>query len=133
MRFDHYQFNLVIIKQAEDAEIREMFCRLQNGKPLNSAEKRNAMKSDMRDFCAELSQHDSGEGEHLEIASVKCVDLAYAIAEHEAASCVSNARFFVAELARINCDQRGTKSPGTARSDSPGSATKSSMAKSASS
>lgn len=76
-RFDHYQFNLVIIKEAEDAEIREMFCRLQNGKPLNSAEKRNAMKSDMRDFCAELAKHDffkavrfgNGRMQHQQVAA----------------------------------------------------------------
>ncbi|MEQ8846103.1 DUF262 domain-containing protein [Botrimarina sp.] len=52
-----YQFSVVIIKRAHEAEIREMFCRLQNGKPLNAAEKRNAMVSQMRDFCEQLSEH----------------------------------------------------------------------------
>lgn len=58
MRLEHYQFNLVVIKSAQDADIREMFCRLQNGKPLNSAEKRNAMVSGGRDFCVTLANHD---------------------------------------------------------------------------
>ncbi|QDV11476.1 HNH endonuclease [Rosistilla oblonga] len=55
--FDMFNFSVVIIRDASDAEIREMFCRLQNGKPLNAAEKRNAMASDMRDFCATLAKH----------------------------------------------------------------------------
>ncbi len=55
--FDLYQFSLVVIDDSSDDEIREMFCRLQNGKPLNAAEKRNAMVSSMRDFCAELAEH----------------------------------------------------------------------------
>jgi hypothetical protein len=76
-RFDLYQFNLVIIKQAEDAEIREMFCRLQNGKPLNAAEKRNAMTGAMRDYCADLAQHkffesvrfSNGRMQHQQVAA----------------------------------------------------------------
>jgi hypothetical protein len=56
-KLELYQFSIVIIKESSDDEIREMFCRLQNGKPLNSAEKRNAMVSNMRDFCADLAEH----------------------------------------------------------------------------
>ncbi len=56
-QFDMFNFSVVIIRDASDAEIREMFCRLQNGKPLNAAEKRNAMVSEMRNFCAKLSEH----------------------------------------------------------------------------
>jgi hypothetical protein len=56
-KFDMFNFSVVIIRDASNAEIREMFCRLQNGKPLNSAEKRNAMVSGMRDFCAKLAEH----------------------------------------------------------------------------
>ena len=55
--FDMFNFSVVIIREATDAEIREMFCRMQNGKPLNEAEKRNAMVSNIRDFCAELAEH----------------------------------------------------------------------------
>ena len=56
--FDLYQLSLVVIEEASGEMIREMFCRLQNGKSLNSAEKRNAMVSGMRDFCADLADHD---------------------------------------------------------------------------
>ena len=55
--FDMFNFSVVIIRDASDAEIREMFCRLQNGKPLNAAEKRNAVVSGMRDFCSTLAKH----------------------------------------------------------------------------
>ncbi len=55
--FDMFNFSVVIIRNATDAEIREMFCRLQNGKPLNAAEKRNAMASEMREFCASMATH----------------------------------------------------------------------------
>ena len=55
--FDMFNFSVVIIRDASDEEIREMFCRLQNGKPLNAAEKRNAMVSQMRDFCSSLAKH----------------------------------------------------------------------------
>jgi hypothetical protein len=65
MRLEHYQFNLVQIRNAKDDEIREMFCRLQNGKPLNSAEKRNASASAMRDFCAEVARHAFFERVHF--------------------------------------------------------------------
>ncbi|HET6249171.1 MAG TPA: DUF262 domain-containing protein [Tepidisphaeraceae bacterium] len=57
-RFELYQFSIVIVKESSDDEVREMFCRLQNGKPLNSAEKRNAMVSGMRDFCSLLAEHE---------------------------------------------------------------------------
>ncbi|MDA7861478.1 DUF262 domain-containing protein [bacterium] len=56
-KFDMFNFSVVIIRESSDEEIREMFCRLQNGKPLNAAEKRNAMVSKVRDFVAKLVEH----------------------------------------------------------------------------
>lgn len=56
-KFDMFNFSVVIIREASDPEIREMFCRLQNGKPLNAAEKRNAMVSNMRDYCFKIAEH----------------------------------------------------------------------------
>jgi hypothetical protein len=51
---DLYQLQITVIDEATDQEIRDMFCRLQNGTPLNSAEKRNAIPSRIRDFIADL-------------------------------------------------------------------------------
>src|SRR4051794_31572311 len=45
-------------KNASEAEIRDLFLRLQEGSSLNPAEKRNAMLGEMRDFVAGLA----GEG-----------------------------------------------------------------------
>ncbi len=55
--FETHNFSLVEIRGASDAEIREMFCRLQNGMPLNAAERRNAMVSAMRDFVDDVSRY----------------------------------------------------------------------------
>lgn len=51
---DLYQLDFTVIDEATDQEIRDMFCRLQNGTPLNAAEKRNAIVSNMRDFIDNL-------------------------------------------------------------------------------
>lgn len=51
---DLYQFSITVIDEADDDEVRDMFYRLQNGKPLNAAEKRNAVGGNMRDFIANL-------------------------------------------------------------------------------
>jgi hypothetical protein len=45
-----YELTVVILKKPSDNEVREMFKRLQLGEPLNSAERINAIKSEMRDF-----------------------------------------------------------------------------------
>lgn len=56
--FDDYEFDLVLIYDATDEELKELFARLQLGTPLNSAEKLNATPGNMRDFVKELSSHD---------------------------------------------------------------------------
>ena len=37
-----YELSIVVVEDAQDDEVEDMFLRLQNGVPLNSAEKRNA-------------------------------------------------------------------------------------------
>ncbi|MCY4581108.1 MAG: DUF262 domain-containing protein [Chloroflexi bacterium] len=48
--------SVVTLKEENDGEIEEMFLRLQNGSSLNSAEKRNAISGDTRDFIHEITQ-----------------------------------------------------------------------------
>ena len=52
---DLYQLQITVIDEASDQEIRDMFCRLQNGTPLNAAEKRNAIPGSIRDFISDLA------------------------------------------------------------------------------
>ena len=58
---DQLQFTNVTVSkidEATDAEIHELFLRLQRGEPLNAAERRNAMVGPVRDFVAGgLVQH----------------------------------------------------------------------------
>ena len=59
---DRLQFSTITIstiQQATDDEIRELFLRLQDGEPLNAAERRNAMTGPVRDFVADsMAKHD---------------------------------------------------------------------------
>lgn len=52
---DTYQLQLVEIHDATEYEVRDLFLRLQEGIPLNPAEKRNAMMGNMRDFIADIA------------------------------------------------------------------------------
>ena len=52
----NFEMTFVIVESATDVEVRDLFKRLQEGVPLNPAEKRNAIASKMRDFCADLAQ-----------------------------------------------------------------------------
>lgn len=58
---DRLEFAKVTVSELEDYDdeaIRELFQRLQKGEPLNSAERRNAMGTPVRDFVANvLAQH----------------------------------------------------------------------------
>lgn len=53
--FHEYQLTVTEIQDATELEVRGLFLRLQEGMPLNPAEKRNAMMGGMRDFVANLS------------------------------------------------------------------------------
>lgn len=54
---DMYQLDVVIISEASEEEVRDLFLRLQNGTDLKAQEKKNAMPGKMRDFCHELTEH----------------------------------------------------------------------------
>jgi 5-methylcytosine-specific restriction endonuclease McrA len=53
--FGAFGLSIHEIQGASDAEIRDLFLRLQEGTSLNPAEKRNAMMGQMRDFIADLA------------------------------------------------------------------------------
>lgn len=57
IRFDTYVLDVVVISEADEDEVREMFLRLQNGTSLKAQEKRNAMPGRMRDFVKGLVAH----------------------------------------------------------------------------
>lgn len=55
--FDNFDIFYDEIEDGEDQEIAEIFLRLQEGVPLNSAEKLNATIGEMRNFIFEVSRH----------------------------------------------------------------------------
>lgn len=57
IRFDIYPLDVVVITDAEEDDVRDMFLRLQNGTNLKAQEKRNAMPGNMRDFVKNLVSH----------------------------------------------------------------------------
>ena len=56
-QFDTYAFSVVILRDATDEEVEDMFLRLQNGTPLKAQERRNAITGNMRDFVNKVSEH----------------------------------------------------------------------------
>ena len=57
IRLDTYPLDVVLVEDADEDEVREMFLRLQNGTSLRAQEKRNAYPGNMRDFVRSLSDH----------------------------------------------------------------------------
>ena len=55
--FDTYSLDIVLVDDADEGEVREMFLRLQNGTTLRAQEKRNAYPGAMRDFVRSLASH----------------------------------------------------------------------------
>lgn len=55
--FDDFEIDFDEIEDASDVEIKEFFQRLQEGLPLTSSEKLNAVDSKLRDFCKRLVKH----------------------------------------------------------------------------
>lgn len=55
--FDDYELDYDEITEADEEDQKEFFQRLQEGLPLNSSEKLNAIHSKLRDFCNRLSKH----------------------------------------------------------------------------
>jgi hypothetical protein len=56
-RIHKYTLDVVIIQQATEDEIADLFFRLNNGTPLKPAEVRNAMPGEMTKVIRELAQH----------------------------------------------------------------------------
>ncbi|HUT93017.1 MAG TPA: DUF262 domain-containing protein [Thermoguttaceae bacterium] len=57
IRLDTYPLDIVLVDDADEDEVREMFLRLQNGTSLRAQEKRNAYPGQMRDFVRNLASH----------------------------------------------------------------------------
>ena len=57
-RFDSYALDIVVLEDAMQDEVEEMFLRLQNGSTLKAAEKRNALPGQMKHFIRDLSGHE---------------------------------------------------------------------------
>lgn len=57
IRFDTYSLDVVLVEDADEDDVREMFLRLQNGTSLRAQEKRNAYPGKMRDFVRSLAGH----------------------------------------------------------------------------
>jgi 5-methylcytosine-specific restriction endonuclease McrA len=58
MKLQNYQLDVVVFSNmATDEYIEDMFTRLQNGTPLNAAEKRRALPGNMRDLVSGLADH----------------------------------------------------------------------------
>ena len=57
-KFLDYKFDAVVLKGYTDERVREMFQRLQRGKPLNPAERLNAFPGDIVPAMRQLGNHD---------------------------------------------------------------------------
>ncbi|MFN8177680.1 MAG: DUF262 domain-containing protein [bacterium] len=57
IRFDTYPLDVVLVEDADEEEVRDMFLRLQNGTTLRAQERRNAYDGKMRDFVRSLVSH----------------------------------------------------------------------------
>lgn len=55
-RFKAAALDVVLIQNADEQDIEELFSRLNNGEPLNAAEKRNAMGGEMCEVIREISK-----------------------------------------------------------------------------
>lgn len=56
-KFTEYQLTMIILHNWVPDKIEDMFLRLQDGSPLNAAEKRRAISGTFRDVVRELSSH----------------------------------------------------------------------------
>lgn len=54
---DDFEIEYDVIESATDEDLKEFFQRLQQGMPLTSSEKLNAVHSKLRDYCRSLSKH----------------------------------------------------------------------------
>lgn len=56
-RFVAFDINVAIVKNADDETTADIFLRLQEGMPLNTAEKLNAMRGQFRNIILDISKH----------------------------------------------------------------------------
>jgi len=56
--FDDFEIEYDEITQASEQELKEFFQRLQQGLPLTSSEKLNAVHSNLRNFCRDVAKHE---------------------------------------------------------------------------
>ncbi|HEX7359518.1 MAG TPA: DUF262 domain-containing protein [Bryobacteraceae bacterium] len=55
--FDDFEISYDLISETSDEELKEFFQRLQEGMPLTSSEKLNAVPSKLADFCRSMANH----------------------------------------------------------------------------
>jgi hypothetical protein len=96
--FEQTFLSVVLIRFATEEDIEELFSRLNNGEPLNAAEKRNAMGGDLvrlirtvaaRPFFRERVAFGNGRHQHNDLAARL---LAIALAERSGASAMPDLR-----------------------------------------
>ena len=85
-RIGNFRLSVVVIEEASESEIRQLFQRLQEGVPLTPAERRNAMEGKMRNFIENLGDthpvfqlthlSDTRFGWHNLAALVTCLEMA---------------------------------------------------------
>jgi Protein of unknown function DUF262 len=56
-KFDDFEIEYDVIQEATDEELKEFFQRLQEGMPLTSSEKLNAVPSKLTDYCRSVVSH----------------------------------------------------------------------------
>jgi hypothetical protein len=56
--FDDFEIEYDEITQASEEDLKEFFQRLQQGLPLTSSERLNAVHSNLRNFCREIAKHE---------------------------------------------------------------------------
>ena len=66
--FKGQKLSVVLIQKASEEDIEELFSRLNNGEPLNAAEKRNAMGGDMCVLIRDVAKHDFFK-KHLSVSN----------------------------------------------------------------
>jgi hypothetical protein len=84
--FDEYELDTVILKNYDDEKVRELFTRLQRGKPLNPAERLNAFPGSVVLIMRELGNHPffklvnmSLKRYHSYLIAARMLDLQYGI------------------------------------------------------
>ena len=70
-RFNEREITIVLLHDADEAEVRDLFLRLQEGVGLTAAERRNAMMGELRDFVAEVAGSEQDSDPHVALVRTK--------------------------------------------------------------